>query len=31
MIIDKKKIIIRPENPSEYESVNEIIYKAFAA
>lgn len=30
MIIDKSKIIIRPENPSEYEEVNQIIYKAFA-
>lgn len=30
MIIDKSKIIIRPEKPSEYEEVNEIVYKAFA-
>lgn len=30
MIIDKSKMIIRPENPSEYEEVNKIIYKAFA-
>ena len=29
MEMDKKKIIIRPENPSEYERVNEIIYEAF--
>lgn len=29
MIIDNKKIIIRPENPSEYEKVNEIIYETF--
>ncbi len=30
MIVDKTKIIIRPESPSEYEAVNEVIYKAFA-
>lgn len=30
MIIDTSKIIIRPENPSEYEEVNNIIYKAFS-
>ena len=30
MVIDKSKIIIRPEDPSEYEEVNKIIYKAFA-
>lgn len=30
MIIDKSKIIIRPEDPAEYEEVNKIIYKAFA-
>lgn len=30
MVIDNKKIIIRPENPSEYEEVNEVIYEAFA-
>lgn len=30
MIIDTSKIIIRPENPSEYEEVNKIIYKAFS-
>lgn len=30
MIIDKSKIIIRPEYPSEYEEVNRIIYTAFA-
>lgn len=29
MVIDKSKIIIRPEKPSEYETVNKIIYKAF--
>lgn len=31
MVIDKSNIIIRPEKPSEYEKVNELIYKAFAA
>ena len=30
MAIDKSKIIIRPENPSEYEEVNKLIYKAFS-
>lgn len=30
MVIDNKKVIIRPENPSEYEEVNAIIYEAFA-
>lgn len=30
MIIDKSKIMIRPENPSEYEEVNQIIYQAFS-
>ena len=30
MVIDKSKVIIRPENPSEYEEVNKLIYKAFA-
>lgn len=30
MVINNKNIIIRPENPSEYEEVNEIIYEAFA-
>lgn len=30
MVIDNKKVIIRPENPSEYEEVNAVIYKAFA-
>ena len=30
MMRDKSKIIIRPEDPSEYEEVNKIIYKAFA-
>lgn len=29
MVIDKSKVIIRPENPSEYEEVNKLIYKAF--
>ena len=28
--IDRSKIIIRPENPSEYEEVNQLIYEAFA-
>ena len=30
MIVDKTKIIIRPEMPFEYETVNKLIYKAFA-
>ena len=30
MLLDKSKIIIRPEDPSEYEEVNQLIYKAFA-
>lgn len=30
MVTDTKKIVIRPENPSEYEEVNKIIYEAFA-
>jgi len=30
MIVDKTKIVIRPEMPSEYETVNELIYEAFA-
>lgn len=30
MTIDRSKIIIRPENPSEYEEVNKVIYKAFS-
>lgn len=30
MEIDKSKVIIRPENPSEYEEVNKLIYEAFA-
>ncbi len=30
MVIDNKKVIIRPENPSEYEEVNAVIYEAFA-
>ena len=29
MVIDKSKVIIRPEKPSEYEEVNKLIYKAF--
>ena len=29
-MIDKSKVIIRPETPSEYEKVNDIIYKAFS-
>ncbi|MBQ9227695.1 MAG: N-acetyltransferase [Eubacterium sp.] len=29
MIVDKSGIIIRPETPSEYESVNKLIYEAF--
>lgn len=31
MVLDKSKIIIRPEKPSEYEKVNELIYEAFVA
>ena len=30
MVIDNKKVIIRPQNPPEYEEVNAIIYEAFA-
>ena len=30
MTINKANIIIRPENPSEYESVDRLIYTAFA-
>lgn len=30
MVIDKSKIIIRPEKPSEYEEVNKLIYDAFS-
>lgn len=30
MVIDKLKVIIRPEIPSEYEEVNELICAAFA-
>lgn len=30
MLIDNNKIKIRPENPSEYGEVNEIIYEAFS-
>lgn len=30
MGINKSKVIIRPENPSEYEEVNKLIYEAFA-
>lgn len=29
MEINKKTVIIRPENPSEYEEVNRLIFKAF--
>ena len=29
-MIDKSKVIIRPEEPSEYEKVNDIIYRAFS-
>ena len=29
-MIDKSKITIRPERPSEYEKVNDIIYRAFS-
>ncbi len=29
-MIDKSKVIIRPEKPSEYEKVNDIIYRAFS-
>ena len=30
MKTNKSKVIIRPENPSEYEEVNKLIYEAFA-
>lgn len=30
MLIDNNKIKIRPETPSEYGEVNEIIYEAFS-
>lgn len=30
MAIDKSKVIIRPEKPSEYETVNKLIYEAFS-
>lgn len=30
MVIDKSKVIIRPEKTSEYEEVNKLIYKAFS-
>lgn len=30
MVIDKSKVIIRPEKTSEYEAVNKLIYAAFA-
>ena len=30
MVINKSKVIIRPENPFEYEKVNKLIYEAFA-
>lgn len=30
MVIDKTKVIIRPEKPSEYEDVNKLIYKSFS-
>ncbi len=30
MVIDKSKIIIRPEKSSEYEEVNKLIYDAFS-
>lgn len=30
MTIDKSRIIIRPEKPSEYEIVNNLIYTAFS-
>lgn len=29
MLIDKSKVIIRPEKASEYEEVNELIFEAF--
>ncbi len=30
MVINKSKVIIRPEKTSEYEAVNQLIYTAFA-
>lgn len=30
MVIDKSKVIIRSEKPTEYEKVNKLIYEAFA-
>lgn len=30
MAIDKSKVIIRPEKPSEYEEANKLIFKAFS-
>lgn len=30
MVINKSKIIIRPEKPSEYEEVNKLIFESFA-
>ena len=29
MVINKSKVIIRPEKPSEYEEVNKLIFEAF--
>ena len=29
MVINKPKVIIRPEKPSEYEEVNKLIFEAF--
>ena len=29
MVINKSKVIIRPEMPSEYEEVNKLIFEAF--
>ena len=29
MVIDKSKVIIRPETLSEHEEVNELIYRSF--
>lgn len=30
MVINKSKVTIRPEKPSEYEEVNKLIFEAFA-
>ena len=30
MLINKSSLIIRPEKPTEYETVNKLIYEAFA-